>query len=577
MAEVLSFPSHLDGPSRFGSSSLQRSSSHSSLLMPDPTIYAGPSNSQPSGYSRLDYDNRPSNSLPSSAPSSPRLSQTQFSNQPSYTSTPSSSLSLDEDCSLHAEDVQLPSYGDETHAVQDLIASPPNSPDASSSGVRTPSDDVFPGPGPSTMVPASAGASSSAGDDMNLNDEPTRHVDYLSHNWKEEDIWSSWKHVVARRQSYSNSTRLENASWRTWAKSKYRLKTVSPETLNWMKDHDVTWLYGPLQSNSSRRFSYDSASATDSLSRANPFASKKPILKKRSLSELMLQKSISSSTLIQQATDALQAQQPGRGLQDGPVMRQRALSDSIASSIPETPSSPSIEGVTSTQTSTSTSGRQTPCTKRHIHFNNKVEQCIAINDGDHRRCKYGRALYEDSDSDDDMLMMKPTAGKAKPKSASTPRNNFSNENKTIAMLPSTTLKYRGDTPDPIRQQEKQKGGSRNNGFKIPQSASQETIKPSMPSSNFLLDDEDEEMDMSWQPSPGRRDSIFMRRSHPDDQNSDEKEGPEERNGLRRTPSGMFMPYDDDDNHTTGLLGKVIDTVNTAKDIAHVIWNVGWRG
>ena len=26
----------------------------------------------------------------------------------------------------------------------------------------------------------------------------------------------------------------------------------------------------------------------------------------------------------------------------------------------------------------------------------------------------------------------------------------------------------------------------------------------------------------------------------------------------------------------GLFGKITDTVNTAKDIAHVIWNVGWR-
>jgi hypothetical protein len=26
----------------------------------------------------------------------------------------------------------------------------------------------------------------------------------------------------------------------------------------------------------------------------------------------------------------------------------------------------------------------------------------------------------------------------------------------------------------------------------------------------------------------------------------------------------------------GLFGKAVDTVNTAKDIAYVIWNVGWR-
>jgi len=49
-------------------------------------------------------------------------------------------------------------------------------------------------------------------------------------------------------------------------------------------------------------------------------------------------------------------------------------------------------------------------------------------------------------------------------------------------------------------------------------------------------------------------------------------------GLRRTPSGMFMPYeeDEDDVVAAGLFGRVVDTVNTARDIAHVIWNVGWR-
>lgn len=72
-----------------------------------------------------------------------------------------------------------------------------------------------------------------AGDDSAIESEPTRHVDYLSHNWKEEDIWASWRHIVAKRNVYSNSPRLENASWRTWAKSKHRLKTVSPEALNW--------------------------------------------------------------------------------------------------------------------------------------------------------------------------------------------------------------------------------------------------------------------------------------------------------------------------------------------------------
>ncbi|KAI4139791.1 MAG: hypothetical protein L6R39_006113 [Caloplaca ligustica] len=343
-----------------------------------------------------------------------------------------------------------------------------------------------------------------------------------------------------------------------------------------MKDHDVTWLYGPLQGGTGKPFNIGSTPATNDSSRSNSFTSKKPILKKRSLSELMLQRSLSSSTLIQQATDALQAQQPGQRVRDRPILGERALSDFVTSSYPETPSTPSHEGGTSTQPSTSASGRHTPCTKRHIHFNDKVEQCIAIN-GEPERCKFGKVVHDDSDSEDDMLMMKSVANRTNSKKPSTPRNSFGTESKTIAMLPSTTLKYRGDTPDPIKQQEKQKDGVWNKGFRIPQSPSQETIKPSNSSSNFLLEDDDDELDVNWQPSSGRRDSISMHHSNSYNWGADE-EVFEERNGLRRTPSGMFMPYDDNDDHTsTGLLGKVIDTVNTAKDIAHVIWNVGWRG
>lgn len=70
-------------------------------------------------------------------------------------------------------------------------------------------------------------------DDNTIKPEPSRHVDYLSHEWKEEEIWSSWRYMVSKRDVYQNSARLENASWRTWAKCKYKLKTVSPEKLNW--------------------------------------------------------------------------------------------------------------------------------------------------------------------------------------------------------------------------------------------------------------------------------------------------------------------------------------------------------
>lgn len=83
-------------------------------------------------------------------------------------------------------------------------------------------------------------------DDISIKVDPDRHVDYLSHDWTENDIWVSWRHVTKQKAFLQSGARLENASWRTWAKSRNNLKTISPETLNWLKDCDVTWLYGPL-------------------------------------------------------------------------------------------------------------------------------------------------------------------------------------------------------------------------------------------------------------------------------------------------------------------------------------------
>lgn len=87
-------------------------------------------------------------------------------------------------------------------------------------------------------------------DDNDLVREPERHVDYLSHEWNEWDISQSWKYIILKKKKRAedlvNAARLENASWRTWAKARNHLKTVSPEIVNWSKDSDVTWLYGPI-------------------------------------------------------------------------------------------------------------------------------------------------------------------------------------------------------------------------------------------------------------------------------------------------------------------------------------------
>ncbi|KAL0953963.1 hypothetical protein HGRIS_005123 [Hohenbuehelia grisea] len=140
-------------------------------------------------------------------------------------------------------------------------------------------------------------------DDSSVSTQPRAQVDYLSHEWQEEDVWRSWRNMTKQKNDIANGQRLENASWRTWWKQRNGLGTVSPETLNWLKDSDVTWLYGPLhtaidwaptpRSNTDEALRTASNSPRPSESDAdlpspvhqNP--TYKPILKHRSISELL--------------------------------------------------------------------------------------------------------------------------------------------------------------------------------------------------------------------------------------------------------------------------------------------------
>ena len=82
-----------------------------------------------------------------------------------------------------------------------------------------------------------------AADDTTLVLRPLRQVDYLSHDWSEENVWTSWRHAVnrkkrlrrkaVRRKEFVVAARLENASWRAWIKAKNNLRVVSPGTLDW--------------------------------------------------------------------------------------------------------------------------------------------------------------------------------------------------------------------------------------------------------------------------------------------------------------------------------------------------------
>jgi hypothetical protein len=212
----------------FSSSPLRRSHSQPKFVTQQ-SYSATPS--RPKSSTAFNTIISPSNSANSSTPSSPRTLHAD-SAAPSYSSTPASSLSLDAHCDDRDDEDQIvfPSYDDVRYYGQVEDLEPPASPRTGDSYTVSPTSNST-----STNVsrPQSPDSIEHAEDDTAVRSQPSRHVDYLSHNWKEEDIWSSWKHIVSKRKTYANSARLENASWRTWTKSKNKLKTVSPETLNW--------------------------------------------------------------------------------------------------------------------------------------------------------------------------------------------------------------------------------------------------------------------------------------------------------------------------------------------------------
>lgn len=300
------------------------------------------------------------------------------------------------------------------------------------------------------------------------------------------------------------------------------------------------------------------------------------------MSELMLQRSLSTSSLVKQAAAAVQAQQKEGGKRAGgrPGL-ERAVTDSVT--YPFAPLGTSQDNDFLVP-SFASSGFVSPSgERRHIHFNEQVAQCIAVDikgDDDDDDVDMDRFAYG-SDSDDGAIMMKKTIPKKRRpilKRAKSSNNN--GESKTIAMLPSTTLKYRVDTPEPMETAMKHSTGVYRSPAISP-SSSQETLRPSKPSGRLFItddDDDDEETQddgptLGWRsPTKLGETSTGLSRSVSSSSLSAEP------TGMRRTASGMLMPYEEGEPTSAhdGIFGRVIDTVNTARDIAHVIWNVGWR-
>lgn len=340
-----------------------------------------------------------------------------------------------------------------------------------------------------------------------------------------------------------------------------------------LKECDVTWLYGPLQPGPNHLSPSKTDNGSTPLSKTSSFVNlkKKPILKKRSMSEVMLQRSLSNASLLKQATAAVQAQEKKGILRPSLI---RATTDCTGYSFSSRRMSQTNSSVA---VSTDSSGVTSPSYERkHIHFNEQVEQCIAVevkgeDDDDIDTDRFG----EDSDSDGGVMMKRSRSRKSAPILKKRKKKASSSEGKIIAMLPSTTLKYREDTPEPHETAMKHSTGR---GHLISPSSSQETLRPPSSRRRFYFGEEEDDdiadgfcdPNVDWRSPPPEYDGSGLHKSPSSGSLTDEPAG------MRRTPSGMFMPYEEGEASGEGIFGRVIDTVNTARDIAHVIWNVGWR-
>jgi hypothetical protein len=336
-------------------------------------------------------------------------------------------------------------------------------------------------------------------DDIAACIKPSRHVDYLSHEWKEDEIASSWKYIVSKKNVHPNSKRLENASWRAWEKKRRNLRTVSPDAVKWLKDHDVTWLYGPLQPGISALDTKcsieDNSQTTEEHSTRQ---TKKPCLKKRTVSELMLLRSISSASL-RPALSTAEAHSNKRldaSTYSSSTLDNLALTRAHTMGVRPFKSSP----IDSTSSVSSDSGIWT---SKSVRFHKLVEQCIALEG----LANPNKSEYDCiSDSEDEVMLMRRTIMQQRMTRKRRPsiiaQKKF--EAKTIEKLPPATLKAPMEVGEAYTSR----------GFGIPRAAAREvTLRPSQVTPLQFHNDEDSDIDDDdeyWKPPAriqNRRDSI----------------------------------------------------------------------
>jgi hypothetical protein len=177
------------------------------------------------------------------------------------------------------------------------------------------------------------------------------------------------------------------------------------------------------------------------LSKTDSGRNKKPILKKSNVPEFMPQKLLIRAPPLEQATATIPAQDNYEALKPG--------KDNVASLLSVQRDSQDTSSLATSSGSSNTTFPSASLEHKHIHFNELVEQYIAIDImGDHEvEEDYGLYTY-DSSSSDDGIMMKPIRSKKRvPRYKKESRKPTNVGGKIIAKLPPSYLKYRANTPE----------------------------------------------------------------------------------------------------------------------------------
>ena len=346
-----------------------------------------------------------------------------------------------------------------------------------------------------------------------------------------------------------------------------------------MKDNDVTWLYGPFVQSTSTSLDHASNSGTRQIPGCSSVDFQKSILKRRSLSENMLRRSLSSSTLMKQVTDTIGAQHQEKEIVDHLYGNLLAIPEKVDFPVARKRVKSRYSG---NSHSMFESERGTLYNERRIRFNDKVEQFIAVNQEEDNKERTDTA--DDAATAEISFVGKParTALILSDPSrtvGSKLRKYCDKDITTIAILPWTTLDSRMDSPELLEQkaQKQQYGGNPESNF--PLTSLEQNFEIHEFPMNSLVQEDDDDVEFDWQPptSPGDREEDMSASQLQASGSSTSARHQIERASPSLLDSGPFSPYEGYvEREAMGLLDKIADVVNTAKDIACVLWNVGWR-